>query len=39
MKVLDTRKKEFMDWVCKQDSEQEEQNIDEFEQQITKGKQ
>ena len=39
MKVLDTRKKEFLDWVCQQDSEQEEHDIDEIEQQITKGTQ
>ena len=24
MKILDTRKKEFLDWVCQQDAEQEE---------------
>ena len=39
MKILDTNKKEFLDWVCQQDAEQEEQDIDELEQQITKGKQ
>ena len=25
MKILDTNKKEFLDWVCQQDSEKEEQ--------------
>ena len=24
MKILDTNKKEFLDWVCQQDAEQEE---------------
>ena len=24
MKIISTRKKEFLDWVCQQDSEQEE---------------
>ena len=36
---MDKDKKEFMDWVCQQDSEQEEQDIDEIEQQTAKGTQ
>ena len=39
MKIIDARKKEFLDWVCQQDSEKEEEDIDKFEQQITKGTQ
>ena len=36
---MDKDKKAFMDWVCQQDAEQEEENIDEIEQQATKGTQ